>query len=147
VRVVTDDIPVPRDRRRTAIIIGGLVIAANFAVIAIRSTDESQPTSRLPTGLAGIIPGCNTIARPQDTVGAEFLSGYTGELSVDGTPLPLDEYDHNPASTGVVSWRPGPGKTLREFAPGTHTLSVQFHSVGGSDDAQIQSFSCSWKVG
>ena len=47
---------------------------------------------------------------------------------------------------GTILWRPGPGKELRELAPGNHRLTVRYWPIeqgpGGPDE---RSFSWTFK--
>src|SRR5258708_6116196 len=101
---MVDDPPVPRDRKRIAIIAVGLLVAINLGIIAVYSTKTNNGEVALPTGLLVTIPKCGNVLIAQDAIGATLASGYRGEISLDGVALPLDEYDPTALTQGQILW-------------------------------------------
>ncbi len=78
----------------------------------------------------------------------QLQKGWTGELTLDSTPLPKDQYDPVELANNAIFWRPGPGKELSETPPGKHTLTVHYwlaeEGAGGPSD---HTFTWDFKVG
>jgi hypothetical protein len=106
------------------VIVVGVVIALNFAVIGLFATRNTTSTADLPSGIAELFPPRGQVIRPQDELGVQLQKGWTGELTLDSTPLPKDQYDPIMLLDNAVFWRPGPGKELSETPPGKHTLTL-----------------------
>jgi hypothetical protein len=68
-------------------------------------------------------------------VEADMAPGYVATLFVDGFRVPDAEVTIIEA-TGVFRWAPSPlGAYLTEWAPGEHTVVVEWNSIAGSSDA------------
>ncbi len=143
---MTDDIPVPRNWKRTIIIVAGCVLALNLFIAGAMATRNTTHTADLPQGIDYLLPPRDQVVRAQDDIGVQLLRGFKGELTLDGRALPEDQYDRNGLDLGTILWRPGPGKELRELAPGNHRLTVRYWPIeqgpGGPDE---RSFSWTFK--
>lgn len=137
---MTDDIAVPRDWKRTAIIVAGCVIALNLFIAGALATRNTTHTSDLPEGIEYLLPPRDQVVRAQDQIGIQLTLGYKGELTLDGRALPADQYDRNGIDLGTIVWRPGIGKEFRELPPGRHTLTARYWPVEqgpGGDQERI----------
>ncbi len=138
----------PRDVKRIIVITVGLLLALNFVVIGYHATRDTTATPDLPSGIAELFPPRGQVVRPQDELGVQLQKGWTGELTLDTTPLPKDQYDPVALENNAIFWRPGPGKEFSETPPGKHTLSLHYWPVeegsGGPDD---HTFTWDFKVG
>jgi hypothetical protein len=138
----------PRDLKRTIVIIVGVIVALNFAIIGLFATRNTTSTPDLPSGLIELRPARGYVIRPQETIGVHLDKGFTGELTLDSTPLPKDQYEVAGIATGFTYWQPGPGKEFSEIPPGKHTLTVHYwptdEGPGGPND---HSFTWDFKVG
>ncbi len=138
----------PRDIKRTIVIVFGVILALNFAVIGVFATKDTTSTPDLPSGVTELFPIRGGLIRPQDQMGVQLTAGWTGELTFDNTPLPKDQYEPNGIAQGSIFWRPGPGKEFSESTPGKHTLTVHYwpteQGPGGPDD---HTFAWDFKVG
>ncbi len=86
-----------------------------------------------------VFPSEGSSSLRQEPIGAQLADEYTGELEVDGRPIPLDQLerpesaagDNAPAARGLtglnqVSFTPGPGKDIVSLEPGRHTARILF---------------------
>lgn len=144
---MVEDPPVPRNPKRMVVIALGLLVAVNLGIVAVRSTKTDETTVALPRAIVRTYPKCGGINVAQQAIGAALLSGYRGELALDGTPLPLDEYVDFAAASGTVLWQPGPGKAFERIAPGNHVLSITYAPIDRAAGQRGGSFSCNFKVG
>jgi hypothetical protein len=130
------------------IITVGVLLALNFAIIGVHATRNTTSTPDLPSGIAELFPPRGQVYRPQDALGVQLDHGWSGELTLDATPLPKDQYDPTDLANGAIFWRPGPGKEFSETPPGKHTLTVHFwptqEGSGGPDD---RTFTWDFKIG
>jgi hypothetical protein len=135
---MTDDIVVPRNTKRTIIIAVGLLVAVNFAIFGALATKNSTSTPDLPTGIIELFPARDLVVPAQQQVGVHLEEKLTGELALDGVPLPIDEYEPNGIDVGFIFWRPGAGKAFRELKPGPHSIQIHYwpkeQGPGGQDD-------------
>ena len=136
--VMTDHIAVPHNPKRTFIIVFGICAAILVAVIAGLSTQNNTSTPDLPTGIVELFPPRDLVVRAQERIGVKLEPELTGELTLDGTPLPLDEYDLQGLDIGYVFWKPGVNQTFDELEPGPHRISLHYWPVeegaGGEND-------------
>jgi hypothetical protein len=126
---------------RAAIVLGGVLVAANLFVLAGLASDDSGPT--LPSAIEQLFPNAQEVIRPQDTVGADLASGMQGVLYINGAQVPEDQIVGDPG-LGTVTFRPGCANVLadevaadclyREFDPGTYNLKVEYWPIGVSKD-------------
>jgi hypothetical protein len=126
---------------RAAIVLGGLLVAANLFVLAGLAGDDAGPT--LPSAIEQLFPNAQEVIRPQDTVGADLATGYQGVLYINGAQVPEDQMIGDPG-LGAVTFRPGCAGVLdeqvasdclyREFDPGTYNLKVEYWPIGVSKE-------------
>ena len=127
--------------------------ARGFAGVELR--DHRRPLDRdttatpdLPSGLLELFPPRGQLVRPQDQIGAQLAKGWTGELTLDSTPLPDDQYDPIEKANNAIIWRPGPGKVFTQTEPGPHTLTLHFWPIQeGPSGTDARTFSWTFKVG
>jgi hypothetical protein len=135
---MTDHIAVPYSPKRTFTIVVGIGLALLIGIIAVRVTQSNPSTPDLPTGIIQLFPPRDLVVRAQEQIGVHLNSDYTGELTLDGTPLPLDEYEVRGIEIGFIFWRPGFNQTFEELEPGPHTISLHYwpkkEGQGGEND-------------
>lgn len=136
---MTDHIVVPRNWRRTAIILVGVVVAINMLVIGGFATRNTTATSDLPAAIEELFPPQDQVVRAQEQIGVRVDPEWTGELKLDGVPLPIDEYEQQGIEVGYVFWKPGVGNVFAELEPGSHTLELHYwpkeEGPGGTNDS------------
>jgi hypothetical protein len=132
---------------RVAIVIVALLAAANLAIFVLAKSDTSrESTTGLPFDIVSLQPRPGELIRPQDTVTAQLRTNLTGVLVLDGQEIPEDQIDRV-AELGEVSFRPGAGKDLRQFPPGTHTLVVKYWLQGKPRPVHPVAFAWTFRVG
>lgn len=130
---------------RVVIVVAGLVLVANLVVLAILSADTNPSKQNQPSAVESVLPDSGSLIRPQEDVGADLRDDYTGVLLIDRQEVPLDQLTVV-EPLGQVSFRPGPGKEITAFRPGTHTATVIYWPQEKSRK-ESSSFSWTFKVG
>lgn len=111
---------------RVAIIVVGLLLAANLAVFAVVQSDTNPVgVQNAPTAIQQLTPEPGALIQPQDTVSVDLVDTFTGVIKVDGVEIPEDQLTRIIA-LGEVAFRPGPGREFDRWSPGTHTAAVIF---------------------
>ncbi len=132
---------------RIAIVVLGLIAVVNLGVFVLAKSDTSRESSTgLPIDIVSLQPRPGELIRPQDTVTAQVRTSLTGVLVLDGQEIPEDQTDRVP-ELGEISFRPGAGKDLRQFPPGTHTLVVKYWLQGKARPAHPAAFAWTFRVG
>ncbi len=136
---MTDHIVVPRNWRRTTIILVGCFVAINMFIIGGFATRNTTSTSTLPAAIDELFPPQDQVVRAQQQIGVRLDPEWTGELKLDGVPLPNDEIEPQGVEVGYVFWQPGAGKAFTELAAGSHTLELHYwpkaEGPGGTNDS------------
>jgi len=130
-----------------------LVLAGNLLVVAAVSQDTDDPVAQQPSEIERLFPSPGAVIRPQDTIGVDLRDDLQAQLYLDGPDttgaiaLPVDQYVGDP-NQGLVQFRPGPNREVRELSPGIYTVRVEYWPRGESiADADIQTFSWRFLVG
>jgi hypothetical protein len=145
---------------RIAIVVGGLLIAANLLLFSgLGSGDSSAPP--LPSQIQQLYPNPQEVIRPQETVGADLRDDLQGVLYINRVQVPEDQLSGD-QGLGIVTFRPGCVSTgptspgfecaYREFDPGTYNLQVEYWPRTESQSEarskrHLGSYSWSIKVG
>jgi hypothetical protein len=134
---------------RVAIVIGTLAVVISLAAVGLHRSDTDTRNERVgfPTAVEDVTPRPGELIRQQDTVTADLRDGLTGVLLIDGAEVPLDQLEIvKPLSQ--ISFRPGPGKDLTKFEPGSHTATVLYW-VGTQlqRPKKVSSYSWPFRVG
>lgn len=124
----------PTHPARVAIVVGGLILAANLGALAIGGTDTDPPGGSRPSSIEAVFPEDGTVVRRQETVGVDLRAGLTGVLTVHDVRIPEDQYRVDPG-LGLVQWQPGPGQELTALPEGTVTASVTYWPIELTEDA------------
>lgn len=132
---------------RVATVVVALLAAVNLGIFVLARSDTSRETTTgLPFAIASLQPRPGELIRPQDTITAQLRTGLTGVLVLDGQEIPEDQVDRVP-ELGEVSFRPGAGKDLRQFPPGTHSVVVEYWVQTKPRPAHPGSFAWTFRVG
>jgi len=134
---------------RVAVVIGTLAVVIGLGAYALSHSDTNTRNERVgyPTAVEELTPRPGELIRQQDTITADLRDGLTGVLLIDGAEVPLDQLEIvKPLSQ--ISFRPGPGKDLAKFEPGTHTATVLYW-IGSQQNrpAKVGSYSWPFRVG
>jgi len=142
-------------RRR---VVSSLALAIAFALMVLGFQESQdggveQRASR-PASVKRVFPSEGASSLRQEPIGAQLGDDFTGELEVDGRPIPLDQLelpspisaDNAPAARGLtglnqVSFTPGPGKEIETLEPGSHTVRLLFWRKVGETREQAVPYS------
>jgi hypothetical protein len=134
---------------RIAIVAVALLAVINLGIWGLHQSDTSRGGLTFPVAVQDVSPEPGEIIRPQDTVMADLESGLTGVLVLSGPGfnerLPEDQLERV-EPLGQVSFRPGPGQDIRQFAPGTWSAAVLYWNEGKGEPAHPRSFSWTFRV-
>ena len=136
--LMTDHIAVPYNPKRTFIIVVGVCAAVLVGILAGLSTRNDTTTPDLPAGIIELFPPRDLVVRAQEQIGAKLDPDLTGELTLDGTPLPLDEYELQGIDIGRIFWKPGVNHVFEEHEPGQHRITLRYwpkdEGAGGDNE-------------
>lgn len=108
------------------IVVGGLILALNLAVVAVVNSDTNPVgVQNAPRAIQSLTPERGALIQPQDDVGVDLVDTYTGVIKIDGVEIPEDQLTRI-VPLGRVSFRPGPGREFARWGPGTHTAVVVY---------------------
>jgi hypothetical protein len=138
--------PLFRHPWRLVIVVVVLLAVANLGVLLLSQSDTRPAGRSYPNAIDSVFPRPGELARPQDTVTADLRSDLTGVLVIDRAEVPEDQLDRVP-ELGQVSFRPGSGKDLEQFAPGPHSVTVLYWPQGKPRPAHPGAYSWSFISG
>ncbi|HEV2310966.1 MAG TPA: hypothetical protein VGU73_10595 [Acidimicrobiia bacterium] len=139
--------PMFRHPWRVAIVVLGLIAVANLGVLLLNKSDTTAPAPvGQPATVVSVLPSPGSLARPQTTIDVQLQTNLTGTLVIDGQEVPLNQLE-TAVVTGEVAYRPGPGKPLQQFAPGNHSVTVEFWLATKPRPTNPGSYSWTFRVG
>lgn len=98
-----------------------LLAVANLGIVLAANSDTGDSeTDRLPDQVESVSPEPGAVAVPQDVVSVDLRDDLTGELWIDGRPIPDDQLE--PVQQGILTFRPGAGQEILRFGAGEHTV-------------------------
>ncbi|HEX9853941.1 MAG TPA: hypothetical protein VGC47_01325 [Acidimicrobiia bacterium] len=112
------------------LLLGTALILVVIGAVLLAPGGTSVP---LPDQIEEVSPADGAIVLRQVGLEIDMQPGYTIDLIVDGAAIPPVEVDFTEA-TGIATWRPGPGMTFEVWAPGTHTIVVEWERATGLPD-------------
>jgi hypothetical protein len=94
-----------------------------------------------PDEIDVLIPSCGDSILQQESVGVDMRAGYAAELTINGTPIPLDELQsigvRTDASRGVTAdtfvFTPGEGKAIEQLAPRQNCATVRYWDLAAGE--------------
>ena len=138
--------PLFRHPWRVAIVVVGLLAVANLGILVLNKSDTTRITpAGLPVTISSIQPNPGELIRPQDTVTVNLRTDLTGALVLDGQEIPESQLSR--AGVGEVSFRPGPAKDLSQYAPGMHTVTIEYWVAAKPRPPSPAMFSWTFRVG
>ena len=141
--------------RRRVVSSLALAVAAALLVVGLQESQDGGVELRRsrPASVLRVFPTEGSSSLRQEPIGAQLADEYTGELEVDGRPIPLDQLqrpepsagDNAPAARGLtglnqVSFTPGPGKDIVSLEPGRHTARILFWRRADQTRAQAAAY-------
>ena len=101
-----------------------LLLVLNLGIILLVNSDTGDSDAEsLPTEVESVTPDPGSVALPQDVVSVDLRDDLTGELWIDGQPIPDDQLE--PIQQGILTFRPGDGQEYTRFPAGEHTVVVR----------------------
>ena len=132
---------------RVGIVVVGLIAVANLGVLLLHKADTSPPAPvGQPSNVLSVQPAPGSLVRPQTTLDVQLQTNLTGAFVLDGQEIPVNQLE-TAVATGEVAFRPGPGKGLQQFAPGNHTVTIEFWPATKPRPPDPGSYSWSFRVG
>jgi hypothetical protein len=116
--------------RLVLLLLGAALFLVVIGAVLLAPGGTSVP---LPEQIESVNPPDGAIVLRQIGLEIDMKPGYSIQLTVDGAHIPSVEVDFTD-STGIARWRPGPGKTFEDWAPGTHTIAIDWERVSGLPD-------------
>ena len=116
------------------------VVAVAVLAISYGKVDSSPGGSQAPAVIESVQPAPGDLAPRQSVIEVDLQSGYRAELWIQTNPatgtwlrIPESELVFV-EGTGVLTWSPGPGRVVEEWAAGEHTLRVIWDTLTGLPD-------------
>ena len=135
---------------RVAIVVGALIVVANLGIWGLHQSDTSRGGRTFPVAIDDVTPEPGELLRPQDTVTADLRNDLTGVLVLSGPgfheEIPEDQLERV-VPLGEVSFRPGAGHDIRQFAPGNWSAEVLYWEQGKPRPAHPNAYGWSFRVG
>jgi len=120
------------DRQTRLVLIGlGLVFVAIVVIAFVLAPGGDD--APLPSGLERVSPQPGDAVLPQAGIVVDLAAGYSLDLWVDGLRIPAAQVDYV-AATGLYTWEPGPGRSIEEWRPGSHTVRAAWDRLTGLPD-------------
>jgi hypothetical protein len=116
----------PAHPERVAIIAIVVLIAVNAAIIGTRSEVRGTPVKERPSAIIELSPQEGEHIIPQSPIVVALKDTYTGQLSIDGSLIPLDQIDVAHPNLFQLTFQPEAGKDIREFEPGPHRATIEY---------------------
>ena len=136
-----------------------LAVAASLLVIGFQESQDGGIDVRQsrPAAVLRVFPTEGAASLRQEPIGAQLADEYTGEVEIDGRPIPADQTErpvvgtgpNSPAARGLsglnqVSFTPGPGRDIVSLSPGTHTARILYWKKVGETREQALLYSWSF---
>jgi hypothetical protein len=120
--------------------LGLLVVAAVAFGVAL--SDSGEPVT-LPDPVEAVYPLPGDLVPFQTTLQVDMEVGYSAAIYVDGWLVQDVNFIEG---TGVYTWEPSSSNpTINEWAPGEHTIRVEYNTVSGLPD--VGEFEWTFRVG
>lgn len=136
-----------------------LAVAAALLVIGFQESQDGGVDVRQsrPAAVLRVFPTEGAASLRQEPIGAQLADEFTGEIEVDGKPIPADQTErpvvatgpNAPAARGLsglnqVSFTPGPGRDIASLSPGAHTARILYWRKAGETREQAAAYSWSF---
>jgi hypothetical protein len=117
----------PKHPERVAIIAVVLLIVVNVAIIGTRSEVRGNPSSpQRSSAILDLSPQEGEHIIPQAPIVVSLQDIYTGQLSIDGRLIPLDQVTVRHPNLFELTFQPGAATDIRAFAPGPHIATIEY---------------------
>jgi len=142
----------PANPLRVGIVGGIVIIGVTLLIIGGHAQVNGPATIQRNPEIVVLEPNESDQLLPQGEVGAQLRGGLTGQLNIDGRPIPKDQMEPDGGLNAVV-FDPGPGKDIQEFTKGGHTAVLEWwpNTIATAEEAraehQFRSYTWSFNVG
>lgn len=115
----------------------GLAIAAAlFAAAVVIYRDTPRPSS-LPVAIQSVSPESGDSVLRQENITVDLAVGYTGELVVNGVPIP-EEQLFRAEALNTMTFEPGVDKVIGTLLADQNCMRVRYWLIAGSEaDARV----------
>lgn len=123
--------------RRVVVPLALLACLAGLAYTAFNAdTEKTDISVSSNEALDALVPTRGAEILSQDIVGVDLAFGWDASLSVNGTPIPADQTEHE-AARNWVFFRPGPGQAVVALDENTNCAeAVIWRTVEGPEKAR-----------
>ena len=140
----------PEHPQRVAFVAVVVLIVVNLAIYGTRKEVRGTAAPERPTPIVDVSPQENELVLGQSSVVVILKPTYTGQLSIDGKPIPDDQVDVK-SDVFSLTFEPTPDHDIHRFAAGTHTATVEFWPrtktyEQAKTDSVLSSYSWNFKV-
>ncbi|MFM8236851.1 MAG: hypothetical protein ACKOBG_03715 [Actinomycetota bacterium] len=145
-------LPRPRNPARFAIVTVLVILVVNLAIFAGLNQRNGPAESKRPVDIVALSPDEGQLVLPQNRIGAQLRTLYSGQLTIGGRLIPADQISGDP-NLGEFYFDPGPGKEYRELPEGPLNAVVEWwpREYRTPEEARakglVASYSWSFKVG
>lgn len=135
-----------------AVVAGVLLLGVNVAIWGGRAQVNGPAATQRPVEIQSLQPAEDELMLPQGPIIVDLRDQFTGQITVDNEAIPQDQTTEEPG-LGIITFDPGPGKDIREFAKGGHNATIQWwpREIASPEEAlrkhQLRSYSWAFKVG
>jgi hypothetical protein len=115
----------PQHPGRFAIVAGVLVLVVTAAIYGASQQENGPAAVQRPGEISQVLPAEGQLALPQDMVGAQLHSGFSGQLTINGRNIPQDQVTGDP-NLGEFFFQPGPNKEFQELPKGQNEAIIEY---------------------
>jgi hypothetical protein len=130
---------------RIKVLIAALITVGLGIFVSLAFIGGGGGGCKLPNGIESVFPDCYSAVLGQTGVQVRVAEGYRAELTINGTPIPLDQItsggqtgadDGNLAGAAQTNFFfvPGPGKAVESLLP-KNIVTVTFYPIIDGLDA------------
>ena len=116
----------PEHPERVAIIAVVLLIVVNVAIFGTKAEVRGTPVPERSAAILELSPQEGENILPQAPIVVDLRDIYTGQLSIDGRLIPLDQVTVTHPNLFELSFQPTPAHDIHEFSPGAHTATIEY---------------------
>jgi hypothetical protein len=116
----------PEHPARVAIVAVVLLIVVNAAIIGTKREVRGTVTPERSAAILELSPQEGEDILPEASIVVDLRDMYTGQLSIDGKLIPLDQVTLTYPNLFELTFQPTPDHDIHEFAPGPHTATIEY---------------------
>ena len=103
-----------------------LLIVVNVAIIGTKAEVRGTPSPQRSAAILDLSPQEGEDIIPEAPIVVSLKDTYTGQLSVDGRLIPLDQVTIRNPNFFELTFQPSAAHDIKEFAPGPHTATIEY---------------------